>query len=504
VNLHTESEQASQMGALAYAQGNDVHFAPGQYNPSSQSGQELIGHELAHVVQQRNGRVGVQAKERGIPLNQDSGLESEADAMGKLAAQGKKTGMSSQGNSESGPVQMKKHSLKLGGGDEWYGKDDSYWDVNTKLRISPNGKSMMEFNLEDGEVFQASAKIAQEMEGVNGEAQIVSNTTTMVDNFWTNEEQQAQSVSQFEYRADTSNKISLAPISGMNEKIPIMGPYSMHRSLDGSNSGRINHQLQFKEVPWDVSESKASTEAESNNNGGNFSTGASQETKVNLQVKLNEEDILVLLSGKPVFTGTVAEAKQSGALIEAVGGELESKDRVNLSVDNDTAQRIAGDFNHAWTDASTSSETETRSRSYQDMGGSAAEHHSVVIDQALEQLGNVKFEQEDQSELSPKAKAGIRDFMQQNAGFIDKVLTKGAGYYIGLAGYTSSSGTKGHNHQLAGNRAMQVRSFMIMEHPQLLPRHFKDILAIGEKSANNYFPDPADRRVEIVIGKSAN
>jgi hypothetical protein len=56
VNLHTESQEASQLGALAYAQGNDVHFAPGQYNPASQSGQELLGHELAHVVQQCNGR----------------------------------------------------------------------------------------------------------------------------------------------------------------------------------------------------------------------------------------------------------------------------------------------------------------------------------------------------------------------------------------------------------------------------------------------------------------
>jgi outer membrane protein OmpA-like peptidoglycan-associated protein len=448
--------------------------------------------------------VGVQAKEGGIPRNQDSGLESEADAMGKLAAQGKKTGMSSQGKNESGPVQMKKHPMKLGGGDEWYGKDDSYWDVNTALRITPNGKGTMEFNLEDGDVFQASAQIAQQMDGVNGEAEIVSNTTTMVDNILTNEEQEAESVSQFEYQADTSNKISLAPISGMNEKIPIIGPYSMHRSLEGSNSGRIKHQLQFKEVPWDVTESKSTSEAETSNSGGDFSTGASQQTKVNLQVKLNEEDILVLLGGKPVFKGSMAEAKESGALLEAVGGELESKDRVNLSVDNDTAQRIAGDFNHAWTDASTSSETETRSRSYQDMGGSAAEHHSVVIDQALEQLGNVKFEQEDQAELSDESKNLIRAFLKNNQAMLDQVRIKGSGYYIGLAGFATSTGSKGHNQQLAGVRAMQVRSFMIMENPALLPRHFDDISSFGESGANPYYTDPVDRRVEIVIGRKGS
>jgi len=47
----------SSLGAQAYTQGTDIHFAPGQYQPSSQGGQELLGHELAHVVQQADGRV---------------------------------------------------------------------------------------------------------------------------------------------------------------------------------------------------------------------------------------------------------------------------------------------------------------------------------------------------------------------------------------------------------------------------------------------------------------
>ena len=44
-------------GAVAYARGDNLHFAPGAYHPHSQQGQKLIGHELAHVVQQRGGRV---------------------------------------------------------------------------------------------------------------------------------------------------------------------------------------------------------------------------------------------------------------------------------------------------------------------------------------------------------------------------------------------------------------------------------------------------------------
>ncbi|UII30632.1 DUF4157 domain-containing protein [Fulvivirga ulvae] len=89
VKVHNNSSSATNMGALAYAQGNDIHFAPGQYNPNSTKGQELIGHELTHVVQQRQGRVKANTQAKGTPVNDDPGLEKEADDMGKKAAQGK-------------------------------------------------------------------------------------------------------------------------------------------------------------------------------------------------------------------------------------------------------------------------------------------------------------------------------------------------------------------------------------------------------------------------------
>lgn len=44
-------------GSDAYTKGNEIHFAPGKFDPHSDAGRELIGHELAHVVQQRAERV---------------------------------------------------------------------------------------------------------------------------------------------------------------------------------------------------------------------------------------------------------------------------------------------------------------------------------------------------------------------------------------------------------------------------------------------------------------
>ena len=47
-------------GSDAFTKGNELHFAPGKFDPSSEAGRQLIGHELAHVVQQRGGRVAAQ------------------------------------------------------------------------------------------------------------------------------------------------------------------------------------------------------------------------------------------------------------------------------------------------------------------------------------------------------------------------------------------------------------------------------------------------------------
>jgi len=101
VRVH-EGEQASAAGADAYAQGTDLHFAPGQYDPGSSRGQELIGHELAHVVQQGEGRVATTTQYKGLEINDDVGLEAEADHWGAIAARGEavaRTGGTSGGSS---------------------------------------------------------------------------------------------------------------------------------------------------------------------------------------------------------------------------------------------------------------------------------------------------------------------------------------------------------------------------------------------------------------------
>ena len=87
VRVHQGGE-ANELDALAYARGDDLYFSPGAYEPNSAKGRELLGHELAHVVQQREGRVPVTARAHGIAVNEDASLEAEADGLGVRAARG--------------------------------------------------------------------------------------------------------------------------------------------------------------------------------------------------------------------------------------------------------------------------------------------------------------------------------------------------------------------------------------------------------------------------------
>ncbi|MCU1498228.1 MAG: hypothetical protein JWM47_2181 [Acidimicrobiales bacterium] len=55
VRVHADSRAdtlSRSLDATAFTTGSDIFFRSGAYNPSSNSGQEVLGHELAHVVQQ--------------------------------------------------------------------------------------------------------------------------------------------------------------------------------------------------------------------------------------------------------------------------------------------------------------------------------------------------------------------------------------------------------------------------------------------------------------------
>jgi Domain of unknown function (DUF4157) len=78
VRVHYNSPKPAQLQALAYAQGTEIHVASGQ--------EKHLPHEAWHVVQQMQGRVQpTMQMKNGVPINDDAGLEYEADVMGAKA-----------------------------------------------------------------------------------------------------------------------------------------------------------------------------------------------------------------------------------------------------------------------------------------------------------------------------------------------------------------------------------------------------------------------------------
>ncbi|MCL9661757.1 DUF4157 domain-containing protein [Paenibacillus hunanensis] len=78
VRVHYNSREPDKVNAHAYAQGSDIHLAPGQ--------DQHLPHEAWHVVQQRQGRVQPTMQlESGVSINDDAGLEQEATDMGARA-----------------------------------------------------------------------------------------------------------------------------------------------------------------------------------------------------------------------------------------------------------------------------------------------------------------------------------------------------------------------------------------------------------------------------------
>lgn len=99
VRVHRNSDQPAQLQAHAFAQGTDIHLAPGQ--------EKHLPHEAWHVVQQKQGKVKptLQLKKEKVKVkvNDDAALEKEADVMGGRAVSAGPAPNSNQIGADSTP-----------------------------------------------------------------------------------------------------------------------------------------------------------------------------------------------------------------------------------------------------------------------------------------------------------------------------------------------------------------------------------------------------------------
>ena len=106
MRLHRDSLPDA-AGAVAVTKGEDVHISPSIGPLSSEHAQGLLVHELAHVVQQRDGA-------RGVDPQPERRAESLADAAASAAGRG--LPIPALGAASSGIAQHKKKPAPPGGG----------------------------------------------------------------------------------------------------------------------------------------------------------------------------------------------------------------------------------------------------------------------------------------------------------------------------------------------------------------------------------------------------
>ena len=110
VRVHTSAESDTlnkSLGAKAFTTGSDIFFSDGAYDPGSSSGQELIAHELTHVVQQGTGAAGGTGS--GMTVNDPGDQhEQEADSVARSVTAASQAPVQMQEEEEELAVQTKR------------------------------------------------------------------------------------------------------------------------------------------------------------------------------------------------------------------------------------------------------------------------------------------------------------------------------------------------------------------------------------------------------------
>ena len=263
VRIQRDSAEATSMGALAFTKGEQVHFAPGHYNPGTTNGQNLIGHEFTHVAQQRSGVVQpTRMLGKGLAANDNKGLEAEADAFGKMATRGQHIAKyrAPQNSNSTGPttVQAKKEVVQFVTAYTHYGEFNHYGSY--KLRSAGTDRGC-EIDLD----FDANDRVdATQIAMVQTVQTIHNNRSYFINNDDT-----------YAGRAIPNDKAGIHPVSGNSDEgayidqdkaarsplyaVQNAGPNDEKLTDTGTNMGYGQHGWHYYRDPEDPTTLEAET-----------------------------------------------------------------------------------------------------------------------------------------------------------------------------------------------------------------------------------------------------
>jgi len=151
VRVHTDShsdELNQSIQAKAFTTGQDVFFRQGAYEPGSRGGQELIAHELTHVVQQSSAQLHRHKVQRKIGIKNDDTGKQDSDTQWYTHSEVFKELVKNYGLPRT---LLLKEELKL-----WDDHNATFSDMKELIKTLPNHVPTFTVAKQAQPIFQAS------------------------------------------------------------------------------------------------------------------------------------------------------------------------------------------------------------------------------------------------------------------------------------------------------------------------------------------------------------
>ncbi len=517
VQLHTDSSQARELGALAYTQGENIHFASGQFDTGSQQGQALLGHELTHVVQQRQGRVQPTVQAKGLAVNDDRGLEKEADEWGAKAARGEGIEKGKEKALTNNLVaQCATHPVSLN--EDGLGSDGSYFTVNARLEILTQRGTKKEVDLPDGDTVTLPASLFKgdgSLEGtVKGKAGFIADYD-YDESIWPFDGVDITDTLFAKMRYKVVNgKVVLGfdetqrLISQTNVDWDSKG-FSYVQDLSGTSNEEFLQEIYFHRATAaydsEIKEQKTKHNNFSFGIGDAFKCDQAISTKVDIE--LNGEDILLILTRGKGKTKVPYKAGSSAMLDGLV--DILKKQKIGIEISQDMSNSIHAEIEYSYSNNYTREEATVERTSFEKYGKVAGKevNNAIIIQDIINPTHESRFEQEDQVTLSTGEKNFLDSFLLSNLHEISNIAADPRGMHkIGIEGYASSSGTTAHDIDISKKRALAVMEYLA-SNPTLLKLNirlqqgcFMDIKYFGKALAMQGTVYGPDRKVVVALG----
>ncbi|HAS40308.1 MAG TPA: hypothetical protein DCS93_07505 [Microscillaceae bacterium] len=559
VKVHHNSGEPQKVGALAYAQGTDIHLAPGQ--------EKHLGHEAWHTVQQKQGRVKpttVQGK--GFAVNDDPQLEKEADVMGEKATQmkakpesvtnqTKTTDVTNTQPAQMQVAQMKMHKLNDAAESSWFDfdGDSSAFEVDPYLNIHEYGEGWTWENIYlnhnrfwDMEVYDYED---QEIDYTRGAFSIDSEVWSLIDQSRGNNMQDSSDMStNFTYERGADNQVKVKLASDKEEKKWTYGGDKQYYYIKKAkvNGDLITQDITFGTNVKEVDESSTSTTESERGFDIDLASDINPgiDSSVKLHLEADGEDILMMLAGTKLFKGSYKALnkflKKYPALNKVLSwdkiAELFAKQELKIDLNPSLKAELETHFGVKFKRSTSKSHTKNEKSKYTVGGALATERSKILVNQmekkkpeppqkeekkkeekekeptpkqepkkekAPKLKGTAAFYQKDSAELTKEHKAAIDKWLMANKAHLDGVIEPDPIYQIGLTGHTSRDGSDQYNQELAMKRMVSVLNYIRQKDGfrHLGKTAYYKLVSKGEAEAFQQLEVESDRRVDLCLVK---